>query len=255
VHTRRCAAIAAWPLLTTAYVHKATTHLPRASIAACYTGRALDNIKGTWSQALSCALIPGKDLKLSAEYDRSENKNFVKEATLTGTLDKIKYALTTKFNGGNDLKVETTTNDGTKFEAEGSLGNLYTLSEMKVSKVSATRGLSLKNILSGSSQDCELEVTHDLPASESKLSLSSVLGSGVTARGAITSKAGSSSVAYEVEYDTTLSEGRTLHASVNPQDGTGEVEYEDSATLDATITANLPLGGMPSVTVKRSFAF
>ena len=38
--------------------------------------------------------------------------------TLTGTLDKIKYALKTKFNGGVETTLETTTSDGTKFTAD-----------------------------------------------------------------------------------------------------------------------------------------
>ena len=54
---------------------------------------------------------------------------------------------------------------------------------------------------------------------------------------------------------TTLAEGRTLSAKVSPRDGTGEVEYEDSATIDATIAATFPLGGAPKVTAKRAFSF
>ena len=40
-----------------------------------------------------------------------------------------------------------------------------------------------------------------------------------------------------------------------PSPGTGEVEYEDSATVDATITATFPLGGSPKVQVSRKFGF
>jgi hypothetical protein len=217
--------------------------------------KSLDNIKASWSQVFSSKLIPGSDTKLTAKYDRKERKDFVSEATLSGTLDKIKYAITTKFQGGVATEVETTTSDGTTFVAEGSLDDVSTLSNIKLTKVTATRKLSLSNLLSGGTQDCNLEVSHDVPASESKVKLSSVLGSGVTASGELTSSSGSSSLTYEVEYDTTLSEGRTLHATVVPGAGTGEIEYEDSATLDATITATLPIGGTPSVTVKRSFGF
>ena len=42
---------------------------------------------------------------------------------------------------------------------------------------------------------------------------------------------------------------------MKPQDGSGEIEYVDSATLDGTITANIPLGGKPTVSVKRGFSF
>ena len=60
---------------------------------------------------------------------------------------------------------------------------------------------------------------------------------------------------YEVSYDTDLNAGRTLSATVNPEAGSGEIEYVDESTLDGTLTANIPLGGSPSVTFKRSFGF
>ena len=60
---------------------------------------------------------------------------------------------------------------------------------------------------------------------------------------------------YEVSYDTNLNAGRSLSATVNPDAGTGEIEYVDESTFDGTLTANIPLGGSPSVTFKRSFGF
>lgn len=60
---------------------------------------------------------------------------------------------------------------------------------------------------------------------------------------------------YEVSYDTDLNAGRTLSATVNPEAGSGEIEYVDESTFDGTLTANIPLGGSPSVTFKRSFGF
>ena len=117
-------------------------------------------------------------------------------------------------------------------------------------KVSAAKsGLSLRG------QDYDMEVSHDLSASESKLKLSSVLGAGVKAIGSLTSSGGKTDTALEVEYDTTLNKGRTLHVGVNPQAGTGAIEYEDSATLDGTLSANIPLGGSPKVSFKRAFSF
>ena len=92
--------------------------------------------------------------------------------------------------------------------------------------------------------------------------MSTVVGSGLRAVGLLSSKKGDgkagglqSSMSYELEYDTELTKGRTLSAKVSPADGTGEVEFIDSATLDATITAAFPLGGKPSVTVTRAFGF
>ena len=79
--------------------------------------------------------------------------------------------------------------------------------------------------------------------------------SGVKAVGRLTSRGQESKLSYEVEYDTTRDQGRTLSAKVSPAEGTGEIEYVDSSTLDATITANIPLGGAPKVTVSRAFDF
>lgn len=205
--------------------------------------RALDNIKGKWSQVVGGA-------KLTAEYDRNARKDFLKEATLAGSTGSLDYELTTDFNGMSaDVTLATTTSDGTKLEAEGSISDL----KGSVNKLTATRAAKLSAL--GQSQDVDLEISHDISAKASKIQLSSVVGGGLKAIGSVVNSAGKSSVSYEVEYDTTLSEGRTLSASISPAAGTGEIEYVDSATLDATITATVPLGGDPKVTVKRAFSF
>jgi len=207
-------------------------------------GRAFDNIKATWSQALK---VLGNDATLSAEYDRAERSNFVKEATLAGQIAKVKYQVTSNFGGATGLTLETTTDDGTTVEAVGSLDTLS--SAPKFSKLTASRATSLRG------NDCNLEISHDVAASESKLKLSTALGSGVTAHGSVSTKGGAHSTAYEVEYDTTLTQGRTLSASVNPADGSGSIEYTDTATMDGELTASIPLGGTPSLNLKKSFSF
>jgi len=206
--------------------------------------RALDNIKGKWSQ------VVGNGAKLTASYDRNARKDFLNEATLTGSAGKLEYELTTDFNGMNaDVKLATTTSDGTTLEAEGSIADL----KGSVNKLTATRAAKLSAL--GQSQDVDLEISHDVSKSSSKIQLSSLVGGGLKAIGSVVASGGKSSMSYEVEYDTTLTEGRTLSASVSPAAGTGEIEYVDSATLDATITATVPLGGEPKVTVKRAFSF
>jgi len=210
--------------------------------------RSLDNIKATWSQALK---VLGNDATVSAEYDRAANKDFVKEATLSGKVDKVKYELTTNFAGATDLSLSTTTSDGTTIEAETSMATMSSVP--KFNKLTASRATKLTTL--GTTTDCDLELSHDCAASESKLKLSSLLGSGVKAIGSIATKGGSHSTAVEVEYDTTLSEGRTLSASVNPRDGSGELKYVDSASIDADLELTIPLGGEPSLTLKRGFKF
>jgi len=208
--------------------------------------RGLDNIKGKWSQTLN---VFGKESTLTGEYDRNENKNFLKTVSLSGAVDKIKYELTSKMGNQVDFNLETETNDGMTVELVGDVNDM----KIGINKVTASRSATIGGL--GVTQDCDIELSHNLADSESKLKLSSALGSGIKAVGTLTSKAGARTVSYNVEYDATLTEGRTLSASVNPADGSGEVEYEDSATLDATITATVPLGGPPKVTMKRTFGF
>jgi hypothetical protein len=215
--------------------------------------RGLDNIKGTWSQALK---VLGRDATVSAEYDRNENENFLSQVSLAGTSGKVQYDLTSKLRGVTDYALATTTQDGTTIEVEGAvegvLGN--GIKDINLSKLTATKAIKADTAILGK-RDMDLEVSHDVQSSESKIKLSTVLGSGLKAIGQLSSTGKSSKMSYEVEYDTTLSEGRTLSATVSPADGSGEVEYVDSATIDATITATLPLGGSPKVTVKRAFGF
>jgi hypothetical protein len=208
------------------------------------SGRSLDNIKATWSQSLN---VLGNSATVSAEYDRAERKDFVNEASLAGKIAKVKYELTTRFGGATGLTLETTTDDGTTVEAEGSMQTMSSLP--KISKVSASRAATLRGT------DCNLEISHEVDSNESKLKLSTLLGSGVKAIGTLASKGGSHDTTYEIEYDTTLTEGRTLSANVNPKDGSGEIEFVDTATLDGELTATIPLGGEPKLTLKRAFNF
>lgn len=137
-----------------------------------YAGnRALDNIKAKWSQGLK---LLKRDVELSAEYDRGAKSDFLKCASLSGSCNKIKYELTTSFDDSpTDVTLETTTGDGTTFEVEGNVDGL----KAQVTKVTATRAMKLRDT------DCDVEISHEPQAAASKVKLSTVLGSGVTAIG------------------------------------------------------------------------
>lgn len=204
--------------------------------------RAIDNIKAEWSQALN---VLGKSARLTGKYDRNERENFLNEATLSGEASFVNYEISHDFNGHTGLTLKAKADDGTAFEAEADVEGIGG----KVTKVTATRDTNLRG------QDCSLEISHEPQTTTSKVRLSTVLGSGLKAIGSLTSKGGDHNVAYEVEYDTTLNDGRTLSAHFTPADGSGEIEYEDKTTLDATLRASIPLGGAPKVTVSRSFGW
>jgi hypothetical protein len=214
--------------------------------------KALDNIKAKWSQSLN---VLGNKANLEAEYDRGVNENFLSEATLTGSSGKINYEAKTDFGGSNlDVTLSTKTDDGSSVEVEGTV-DLLSASDLSVTKVSATKSASLRGVGDIASGDYDIELSHNLKDNESKIKMSTVIGSGIKAIGTMTRKGADHSTAYEVEYDTTLTDGRTLHANVNPQDGSGEIEYVDTSSLDGTLTATIPVGGQPKVTFKRSFGF
>lgn len=202
-------------------------------------GRVLDNIKGQWSQTLK---FMGKEATLNAEYDRNARENFLSEATLSGAVDDVKYELTTGFGDDYELTLTTDTKDGTAVELVGDNKNGLT-------KVAATRGVTVQG------QDCDVEFSHARKSGSSKVKLSSVLGHGVSgsATWTVGNKLGDAD--YELEYASSIGDGRSLSANLNPKDGTGDIEYVDTKTVDATITASMDLGGTPKVSVSRGWSF
>lgn len=201
--------------------------------------RVLDNIKGRWSQTLK---FLGNDASLSAEYDRNERDDFLNEATLSGKVDDVNYEVKTQFGDTHELTLSTDTKDGTSIE-------LVADSKNGLKSVTANRGIKLQN------QDVNCEVSHERQSKSSKVKLSSVLGHGVSGKATWTVGNKLDSADMELEYAADLSNGRSLSANLNPRDGTGDVEFVDSKSIDATITAGMDLGGNPKLTVKRGFKF
>lgn len=192
----------------------------------------------SWSQTLK---FLGNEARLDAKYDRNSKERALSEATLTGRNGDVNFELKTEFDN-NDLELTASTNtkDGTNLEvvADRSSG---------VKQVSASRPWNIQG------QDCDVSATHKPGDSSTKIKLSSVLGHGVKAIAEV--GLGSSAVDYELEYETDISEGRSVSANLKPQSNEGEIEYVDTATLDATITASMALNGKPKVTVKRAWDF
>ena len=129
--------------------------------------------------------VLGNAATLTAGYDRSENENFLNEATLTGSVGKgkVDYELTTKFGSGLDYEVSTKTDDGSAISMEGSV-DLLSASDLSVRKVSASKSANLRG------NDYDIELSHDLSEGESKIQMSTVLGAGVKATGTLSNKGG-----------------------------------------------------------------
>ena len=202
-------------------------------------GRVLDNIKGSWSQTLT---FLGKSATLEAEYDRNARDDFLDTATLSGKLDDIAYEVKTSFGDTHELTLSCDTKDGTAVEVEAN-------NKDGLTSITATRDVKING------RDYTAEASHDRQASSSKLKMSSVLGHGVTGSATWTVGNKLDSADYELEYETELTNGRKLSATVNPRNGKGDIEYVDTTTIDAEITASMDLGGKPAISVKRGWTF
>lgn len=204
------------------------------------SNRVIDNIVGKWSQTLK---FLGNEATLEASYDRSANKDFLDSASLSGKNGDVSYECTTTFAGDLELTASADTKDGTSVEVVAN-------NKDGVTKLSAGRDTKMFD------RDVAVEASHTVKDGSSKLKLSSVLGHGLTASGTVTmAKGGSRSEEYELEYASSLGDGREVSATVNPASGSGEIEYVDSATVDATLTASMELGGKPKVTLRRAWDF
>lgn len=202
-------------------------------------GRALDNIKGRWSQTLK---FLGAEANLDAEYDRNAREDFLNEASLSGKLDDVNYELKTHFGDTHELTLSADTKDGTALEVVADNKNGLT-------KLTAGRDVKFQG------QDVNVEASHARQSSTSKVKLSSVLGHGVSGSATWTVGNKLDSADMELEYEAQVTDGRKLSATLNPRDASGDVEFVDTKTLDATITASMDLGGKPKLTVKRSWGF
>lgn len=147
--------------------------------------------------------------------------------------------LKTKFGGEMALTVSADTADGTTVEAVATKND-------GITKVTASRSTKIQG------RDVDVEASHAVKSGESKLKLSSVLGHGVTA---IVNLGPKQDADYELEYESSIGDGRKLSANVNPKDGSGEIEFVDSKSIDATVTASMPLGGKPKINIKRAWNF
>lgn len=202
-------------------------------------GKVIDNIKGKWSQTLK---FLGAEATIDAEYDRKNRQDFLSEARLSGKVDDVNYELKTGFGDTHELTLTTDTKDGTALEVVGNNND-------GITRLAASRDVKIQ------SQNCNLEASHARQSKQSKLKLSSVLGHGVSASVDWTVGDRLLDADAEIEYASSISEGRDLNAKLNPKTGSGDIEYVDTKTLDATITASMDLGGKPQLSVSRGWSF
>jgi len=214
-------------------------------------GAAFDNIKASWGKALN---IGDMKTNLRCNYDYNDNRDFLKEVSLSG--DLLEAA------GADDLQVSYDVNHNFKTKNTA----------VKVSAV--TQGTRLSADYDTDSNLKEVSAQRDLDVGDYKVDLQpSWLVQAKTARVKMMSKLGGDPVSLQVDYNTdggaasyevgysrNLDAGKDVSATFTPDSKNLEVEYVDSkfengATWTATANANVDDVQGAKVTLKRSWAW
>merc|ERR1712087_563696 len=174
------------------------------------SGASFDNLKASWGKALEVA---GFKTNLDCKYDYSENKEGMKEVSLSGDLLEassdddiaVGYKVTRHISSKkNDVKLTATTK-GTTVYGE--------YNDNQLSEVGATR-VKLMSALSGG------KVAATVDYSDGDVDVN------------------------EVSFEKELEEGRGVKATLTPKTQNLEVEYKDDTFESGaswTATANVPL--------------
>lgn len=243
----------------------ALTLLPAAVLAAntaevttsdVRKGAAFDNVKASWGKALS---IGDFKTNLRCNYDYNDNRDFLKEVSLSGDiLEGSGDDLSVSYDVNHNFKSKNT--EVTLTAATG--GNTITVdydTDSQVKEVSAARSVDVGD------RSVDLEPSWLVQAKTARVKMMTALGSGgdkVNAQ--VDYNTDDSSVAYEVGYSHSLEDGKDVSATFSPNSNELEVEYVDSkfesgATWTATATVDTSDAGnildAASLKLKRSLSW
>lgn len=207
------------------------------------SGPSLENVKATWDTDM---VLGAHKTKLSLMYDLKAKKDFIKEAKLAGAFADVKYTLTHAIGKGLTGLTLTSKQAGHTLKMVGDTAHALTQ-------------VSAKGSYNVSDYELDYEPTYFIKGRKSKLTLSTVLGGGVSATGSlVATNAGKVSTDFLLGYECSLSEGRELSAKMSPAKQAAVVEVTDTATEPgATWVAKLDLvtGGRPEISMRRSMKF
>jgi len=220
------------------------------------SGAAFDNIKATWNQALK---LGDFSTKLKCNYDYKDNKDFLKDCSLSGDLmeassdDDVRVSYEVSHNFGDrktNVKLSANTR-GTTVGAE--------VDDRALTEVSAVRNLDVGDTA------VNTEASWLVKAQTARVKLMSNLrDSKDRVKAQIDFNPNDKSTSYELGYEHQLEEGRDVSATFNPGDKNLDVElvdnkFESGATW--TAKASVPLDNSASnnildaskLTLKRSW--
>ena len=217
-------------------------------------GASFENIKASWGKALH---IGDFKSNLRCKYDYNDNKDFLKEASLSGNLPflddgdlQVSYGLSHNFKSKNTKVSLSAVTQGTTLAADYD-------TDSTLKEVSLERDLELLD------QKVSLKPSWLVQAKTARIKMMSTVGGGdLQARVDYNTDGGS--VAYQVGYARALDTGKDISATFTPDSNELEVEYvDDSFESGATWTAKatVPLDDAASImdasklTLKRSWSW
>lgn len=222
------------------------------------SGAAFDNIKASWNQALK---LGDFNTNLKCNYDYASNKDFLKDATLSGDLveaasdDDVRVSYEVSHNfGDKTTNVKLTANtQGTTLGAE--------IDDRELTEVSAQRDIDVAG------NTVNVQPSWMVKAKTARVKLMSRLGDStdkVSAQVDYDTQGGATS--YELGYEHRLEDGRDVSATFRPGDKDLDIEYVDNKFESGatwTATANVPLeqGGSSNIldaaklSLKRSWSW
>jgi hypothetical protein len=219
------------------------------------SGAAFDNIKATWNQALN---LGDFSTKLKCNYDYKDNKDFLKDCSLSGDLmeassdDDVRVSYEVSHNFGDkktNLKLSANTR-GTTLGAE--------VDDRELKEVSAVRDVDVGD------QSINTEASWLVKAQTARVKLMSNLRGSDRVKAQIDFNPNDNSASYELGYEHQLEQGRDVSATFNPGDKNLDVElvdnkFESGATWTAKASVPLDNAGSNNIldaaklTLKRSW--
>jgi hypothetical protein len=210
-------------------------------------GTAFDTLKATFRQSLKIGQM--KPCQLNCEYDYGANKDFFKEASLSGafaegdgmsvsydvTHDFVSKQTTSKVSASKTIETAGTGKGKSRVPGKTICTVNAELKDTGVEEVSAERDIELGD------QTVNVQPSWLVQAKTARVKLMSKLNGGDKLSAQVDYNPDGGDVAYEVGYDHNLSEGRDLSAKV--ADGSLDVDYVDSkmeAGATWTASASVP---------------
>jgi len=235
-----------------ALVHSANANTAEVTTTNVRSGAAFDNLKASWSKALN---IGDFKTNLECNYDYNANKDFIKDATLSGDLlEGSGDDMSVSYEVSHDFQSKETSVNVKAVQSGTTLSADYSTSD-QLKEVSAHRQVDVGD------QTIDVEPSWLVNAKTARVKLMSAINGGDRVKAQVDYATDGGATSYELGYERNLEDGRDVAVTFKPDGKDLEVEYVDNKFEGGatwTATANVPLDSgnaldKARVTLKRSW--